>query len=57
VFFGHYWFNTDLDGLNVINPKAACVDFSAVRQGPLVAYRWSGESELISKNLITSNQA
>ena len=26
--------------------KVACVDYSAAKNGPLVAYRWDGESEL-----------
>lgn len=53
VCFGHYWFRLD-DGLNVIDSKSACVDFSAVKGGPLVAYRWSGEAELTSDNLVMS---
>ena len=51
VCFGHYWFREE-DGLEVIDGKAACVDFSAVKGGPLVAYRWSGESELTSDNIV-----
>lgn len=56
VLFGHYWFSagTNNETLLVIDGKAACLDFSAVRGGPLVAYRWSGESELQSKNLVAS---
>lgn len=57
VCFGHYWFltGTDNQDLQVINNKAACVDFSAVKGGPLVAYRWSGEPELTSDNLVATN--
>jgi hypothetical protein len=56
VLFGHYWFEAgeDSEKLEVINTKAACVDFSAVKGGPLVAYRWSGEAELTSQNLAVS---
>ena len=40
VFFGHYWRTwPHLDATS----HAACVDYSAVHGGPLVAYRWSGE--------------
>jgi len=54
--FGHYWFSAgpNDETLRVINPKAACVDFSAVKGGPLVAYRWSGEAELDSDNLVAA---
>ncbi|MEM7323870.1 MAG: metallophosphoesterase [Actinomycetota bacterium] len=54
VLFGHYWFTAGDDDstVQVINPKAACLDFSAVSGGPLVAYRWSGERELTSANLV-----
>jgi hypothetical protein len=48
VIFGHYWFTGTP---KVISPKFACVDFSAAKDGPLVAYRWDGESELSTDNL------
>lgn len=54
VCFGHYWFRIQ-DGLAVIDPKSACVDYSAVKGGPLVAYRWSGETELTSDNLVMTD--
>jgi hypothetical protein len=48
VVFGHYWFT----GIpQVISPQFACVDYSAAREGPLVAYRWDGEDELTSEKL------
>jgi hypothetical protein len=48
VIFGHYWFTGTPA---VLSPSVACVDYSAAREGhPLVAYRWSGESELRSAN-------
>jgi hypothetical protein len=49
VFFGHYWMN----GKPAITaPHAACLDFSVAKQGYLTAYRWSGERELSSGNLV-----
>ena len=43
VFFGHYWLNGK-PGLQ--GPTSACVDYSACKGGPLVAYRYDGEPEL-----------
>ena len=56
VFFGHYWYTAgpNNETLEIIDAKAACLDFSAVTGGPLVAYRWTGETELTSDNLVTS---
>jgi hypothetical protein len=48
VLFGHYWFSGTP---TVISKRFACLDFSAARDGPLVAYRWDGESELSSEKL------
>ena len=50
VFFGHYW----LSGKPIVQtPKLACVDYSAaLPNGKLVAYRWQGESSLISEHFI-----
>jgi hypothetical protein len=48
VVFGHYWYSGEL---RLDNPKAVCVDYSAGKGGPLVAYRWSGETELTTANL------
>jgi hypothetical protein len=45
VFFGHYWLSPE----SAPEPMAlnvACLDFSAARNGPLVAYRWDGENAL-----------
>ena len=44
VIFGHYWFTGNPA---VISPSFACVDYSAAKDGPLVAYRWDGEKETI----------
>jgi hypothetical protein len=52
VLFGHYWF-TDKDP-QPSTPTTACVDFSAVKGGDLVAYRWDGELTLDSDNFITA---
>jgi len=47
VFFGHYW----MTGQPVQqSPTVACVDYSAAKEGPLVAYRWDGESLLNANN-------
>ncbi len=52
VLFGHYWrkwpAEPELDWTGV----AACVDFSAAGGGPLVAYRWSGETALDPSNYV-----
>jgi hypothetical protein len=48
VLFGHYWFTGKPE---VISPRFACLDFSVASGGPLVAYRWDGESELSSEKL------
>lgn len=47
VFFGHYWMKGDQI---VQNKNFACVDYSAAKEGPLVAYRWDGEADLCNKN-------
>jgi len=48
IFVGHHWFS----GHPVIeSPKLACLDWSAAKDGPLVAYRWDGEEELTNDKL------
>ncbi|TQV81005.1 serine/threonine protein phosphatase [Exilibacterium tricleocarpae] len=43
LFVGHYW----LQGRpRPIRPNIACLDYSAVKYGRLVAYRYDGESQL-----------
>ncbi|MEJ8852731.1 metallophosphoesterase [Variovorax rhizosphaerae] len=43
VFIGHYW----MEGTpHLQTSKVACLDWSAAKAGPLVAYRWDGEQEL-----------
>jgi hypothetical protein len=51
VFVGHYWF----DGpLRLDSPQVACVDYSAAKTGPLVAYRWQGEAQLTDKHFVSA---
>ncbi len=53
VFFGHYL-------KPAINPPApernnvACLDYSAAKSGPLVAYRWQGEEEINPHHYVCS---
>jgi len=52
VFFGHYW-RSGKPTKNVDwGIHAACLDFSVAKGGPLVAYRWSGESILSEANFV-----
>ncbi len=51
VFIGHYWM-TGHPGLQ--SPKVACVDYSAAKGGPLVAYRWDGEQELDARHFVAA---
>jgi hypothetical protein len=49
VFFGHYW----LTGTPLLQtPRAACVDYSVGKGGPLVAYRFDGEPELAADHFV-----
>ncbi len=49
TFVGHYWL-TGKPGVQ--NPTTAVLDFGAGKAGPLVAYRWSGESVLSNDHLV-----
>jgi hypothetical protein len=49
VFFGHYWLR---EQPAVQSEKVACLDYSVADEGALVAYRWNGEAELSSSNLV-----
>ena len=49
VVFGHYW---RTGAFAIESTIAVCVDYSAGKGDPLVAYRWSGESELSVDNLL-----
>ena len=48
ILFGHHWFSGPLE---LETPKVACLDWSAAKGGPLVAYRWDGEAELDARKL------
>jgi len=50
VLFGHYWFSGKP---NVLAHNVACVDYSAGKDGPLVAYRWEGEPDLAASGFWT----
>ncbi|MCL1067221.1 metallophosphoesterase [Shewanella olleyana] len=49
VFFGHYWMNGKP---SIQSDKVVCTDYSAGKGGDLIAYRWSGERNLINKNFV-----
>lgn len=49
TFIGHYWMTGRPAPLA---PTVACVDYSAGRNGPLVAYRWSGETVLTARHFV-----
>ncbi len=53
VFFGHYSLPKDADPAPMAK-NVACVDYGIWKGGPLVAYRWSGEGKIISKNFVTT---
>jgi hypothetical protein len=51
LFFGHYWLAPE----EIKAPLAsniACVDYSAGKGGPLVAYRFNGEAILKPDNFV-----
>jgi hypothetical protein len=48
VLFGHYWLTGPPQ---VISGQFACLDYSVAKGGPLVAYRWDGETELRTEKL------
>lgn len=50
VIFGHYWRS---GAPSIEGPTTACVDYSAGKRGPLVAYRWDGEPELAIDKLVS----
>lgn len=53
VFFGHYFKPGD-SALAPERANVACLDFSASKNGPLVCYRWQGESRLSGAGYVTS---
>jgi hypothetical protein len=46
VFYGHYWRSWEPKERRDWTRTTACVDFSAVKGGPRVAYRWDGEPRI-----------
>ncbi|WP_245686056.1 metallophosphoesterase [Terasakiispira papahanaumokuakeensis] len=49
LFVGHYW----CEGFPaVVRPNITCVDYSAVKFGRLVAYRYDGEATLSAKRFV-----
>ena len=52
TFFGHYWM---AGRPQVLADTVACVDYSAGKGGPLVAYRWDGESVLRDAHFVPSH--
>ena len=51
LFFGHYW----MTGAPApLHPMAACVDYSAGKSGPLVAYRWEHGGPLEAARFVSS---
>jgi hypothetical protein len=55
VFYGHYWREGSPQHRLDWTANTACVDFSAVRDGTLMAYRWSGEREIRVENYVLQN--
>lgn len=51
VIYGHYW---QTGTLQLTSPGTVCVDYSAGKGGPLVAYRWSGETTLTDAHLVAA---
>ena len=51
VFFGHYSLPASATP-SQLAPNIACLDYSAWKGGPLVAYRWNGEQELDSSKFL-----
>lgn len=52
VFIGHYWLTGEP---TTLAPRIACLDYSAARHGPLVAYRWEGNPDLSAENFVRSD--
>ena len=49
VFVGHYWMSGDPEP---VSAKVACLDWSAAKDGPMVAYRWDGEQTIRPENFV-----
>jgi hypothetical protein len=38
-----------------MSPKVACLDWSAAKDGPMVAYRWDGESHIDPDHFVAAS--
>ncbi len=57
LFYGHYWRTGEPVHKDDWTTYTACVDFSAISGGTLVAYRWSGEKEIQVSHYVPQNPA
>lgn len=57
LFYGHYWRRWEPVHRDDWTTYTACVDFSAVKGGTLVAYRWDGEPEIKWENFVPHDPA
>ena len=55
VFFGHYLKPAD-SPLVPESHNVACLDHAAAKDGPLVAYRWQGETTINPENYLVSHE-
>jgi hypothetical protein len=51
TFIGHYWLEP-IGPPQPLSRLVACVDYSVAKGGPMVAYRFDGERELLSEKFI-----
>jgi hypothetical protein len=51
TFIGHYWLDPD-EPIQPQSPRVACLDYSVAKTGPLVAYRFDGESVLTAEKFV-----
>ncbi len=51
AFIGHYWLDAR-EALSPLTDRVACVDYSVAKGGPLVAYRFDGESVLSAEKFV-----
>ena len=53
TFIGHYWLSTKVP-MAPRSRRVACVDYSAGKGGPMVAYRFDGETELSADKFVSA---
>jgi hypothetical protein len=53
TFIGHYWFDPG-QAPAPASDRVACVDYSAGKGGPLVAYRFDGEAQLSAEKFVAA---